>query len=149
MKNFIINGMILAGLILSVPLKADPVNFFPRGAFARGHGSAGWVDHRQAQQQMRMDLGAHKGLLTRGELNKLGREQNRIDRLEKRFGRDGYLSRIERQILETRLAQAGNRIQRMMRNDRYDKFRNRSADDHYIRRLADHQRRSGFYSGRN
>ncbi|MGZ8144610.1 MAG: hypothetical protein ACXWTH_13635 [Methylosarcina sp.] len=76
------------------------------------------VDIRQQKQQRRIEQGIDSGLLTRGELEKLERQQNKIARLENRFKSDGRLSRKEQRILTQKLDLASQRINDLKNNGR-------------------------------
>ena len=80
--------------------------------------SADWIDGRQAAQRERIRDGVHSGALTRGEAQRLRRQQRRIRRLEERFAQDGHLSRHERRKLNRALDRSSRRIARAKHNDR-------------------------------
>ena len=83
-------------------------------AFAQG------VDQRQDNQERRIEQGERSGALTRGEANRLDRQQNRIDRAEDRdrAAHDGRLTRGERARLEARENRASAHIYRAKHNGR-------------------------------
>ncbi|MDM8535532.1 hypothetical protein QUF70_02125 [Desulfobacterales bacterium HSG17] len=75
-------------------------------------------DRRQKRQADRIYKGVRKGKITRREYNHLNRQQNRIDRAERRAGRDGYISRGERNRLERMQDRADRDIYRSKHNNR-------------------------------
>ncbi|MEC4748650.1 hypothetical protein [Methylomicrobium sp. Wu6] len=74
------------------------------------HGHGGRVNAEQREQHRRIERGLAKGLLTPYEYDQLARQQNRIERVERRFKRDGRLDWRERQILKQKLARASEDI---------------------------------------
>ncbi len=66
---------------------------------APGNRDAG-VNHRQFNQQNRIQQGVRQGDLSRGETRHLEREQGHIAREERRYQSDGHLSRWERADLQ-------------------------------------------------
>ena len=73
--------------------------------------------HDMEREQTRsIQQGIHSGELTRGEANVLRQEQHSIQQLERRYLRDGHLSRGERQTLMNRYAQAGRHIYQLKHN---------------------------------
>jgi len=79
----------------------------------------GRVDRRQDKQRARIVQGRHSGELTRGEAHRLKKQQKKINRMERRFSRDGYLSARERYRLERAQDRASRRIARLKHNDVY------------------------------
>lgn len=77
------------------------------------------ISERQQQQQRRIEGGLYRGQLTPREFQSLNSQQYRIDKLEHRFKRDGWLSRAEQRILENRLARASRHIEHLKHNNRY------------------------------
>ena len=99
-------------------------------AQARGYGDGGSygadteqprferrVDRRQERQWERIRNGIDSGELSRWESRKLIRQQKKIDRMERRFERDGYYSPQERRKMVRALDRASKRIKRWKRND--------------------------------
>jgi len=98
-------------------------------AQARGHGGyhdadtyqPGFerrVDRRQDRQWSRIQNGVDSGDLSRREARRLLKQQDRIDRLEQRFERDGYYSPREKRKMERVLDRASRKIRRAKHNDR-------------------------------
>ena len=79
----------------------------------------GRVDRRQDKQRSRIIQGRRSGELTRGEAHRLKKQQKKINRMERRFSRDGYLSARERYRLERAQDRASRRIARLKHNDVY------------------------------
>ena len=59
------------------------------------------------------------GELTRKEAKRLRKQHRHIARLERKFSKDGFLSRHERRKLRRELDAASDRIYRLKHNDRY------------------------------
>ncbi len=76
------------------------------------------VDVRQTKQDNRIDRGARRGELTRGERAALRTQQRHIKRQERRMRRDGELSRREKCRLERRQDRSSRNIQRARHNQR-------------------------------
>ena len=76
------------------------------------------VDRRQDRQWDRIQSGIDSGELTRREAKRLMRGQRRIERMENRFERDGYISPREQRKLERALNRNSKRIKRAKHNDR-------------------------------
>ena len=75
------------------------------------------IDVRQAKQAAAIESGRATGKITWREGRQLRREQRRIRRLEARFRRsDGYLDRVERRILHSKLDQARRNIRAQERD---------------------------------
>jgi len=74
------------------------------------------VNHRQQNQQQRIQQGVKSGELTRGETHRLAAEQSRIRREEARYKSDGSLTRAERADLQRDL----NRSSRHIYNQKHD-----------------------------
>jgi hypothetical protein len=98
---------------------------------ARGYGHGGYqgadtyqprferrIDRRQDRQWSRIQNGIDSGELSRREARRLIKQQNRIDRLEDRFERDGYYSPREKRKMERVLDRASRKIKRAKHNDR-------------------------------
>ena len=75
------------------------------------------VDRRQDRQWDRIQDGIDSGELTRREARRLMRGQRRIERMENRFERDGYISPREQRKLERALNRNSKRIKRAKHND--------------------------------
>ena len=83
------------------------------------HDRYGRVDRRQDKQRTRIVQGRRSGELTRGEARRLKKQQRKINRMERRFSSDGYLSGRERYRLERAQDRASKRIARLKHNDVY------------------------------
>ena len=92
-------------------------------AIADGYRDHGYHDNRFEQrldrQHLRIKQGVRSGELTRKEAKRLRKQHRRIVRLERKFSRDGHLSRQERRTLRQKLDAASDRIYRLKHNDRY------------------------------
>ena len=77
------------------------------------------LDRRQARQNARIHDGWVKGDLTGHERRKLAKRQRHIERMERRFGADGKLTRAERKRLIRALDRTSDKIYRLKHNDRY------------------------------
>ncbi len=85
------------------------------GGYYKGAASQGFerrVDRRQNRQWARIGGGIADGDLSRREVKRLRKDQRKIDRMERRFERDGYYSPRERRIMERVLDRSSKRIQR-------------------------------------
>ncbi len=90
-------------------------------------------DRRQDRQHSRIEQGVRGGELTRKETKVLRKEQRHVDRLERKFKRDGHLDRFERRTLKREYDHAGGHIRKLKHNDRYRYGRHdkrRYYDDH-------------------
>lgn len=76
------------------------------------------IDQRQHRQQHLINRGIRNGELTRKELNKIHRKQNKIARMERNFKRDGWVSRREQEILNRKLNKNHRLIKRLKGNHR-------------------------------
>ncbi len=88
------------------------------GAGGRKGGFENRVDRRLSKQQARIREGRHSGELSRGELKRLNKDQNRIAHMDRRFGSDGRYTKVERRKLNQAQNRASNRIQTAKNNDR-------------------------------
>lgn len=70
------------------------------------------VDQRQANQAQRIYRNQYYGNLSPREADRLWRGQQRIDRMERRFASDGYLSPRERRMLDDAQDRQSRRIAR-------------------------------------
>ena len=77
------------------------------------------VNGREARQRERIEAGVEDGSLTRGEARRLVREQQRIERRERRFREnDGKLGPRERRRLDRDLDRSAAHLYRARHNDR-------------------------------
>lgn len=87
-------------------------------ALGASEASAG-VEKREQRQRHRIQRGVEDGSLTRREAHRLGREQVRNERLERRFrADDGRLGPRERARLDRRLDRSSRHIHRARHNGR-------------------------------
>lgn len=81
----------------------------------------GWgdaeINRMQHVQQKTIQQGVRSGELTRGEVQRLQMEQQRVAKLESRYKADGHLSHSERRNLEREL----NKVDRRIYNEMHDK----------------------------
>lgn len=74
------------------------------------------IDQRQANQEKRIDQGIASSQLNQREVNRLEREQNRINRLEDRAKADGAVTNRER----ARIDHAQDRASRGIAREKHD-----------------------------
>lgn len=86
------------------------------GSFFAVPAMADRIDNRQARQMERINQGVRSGALTRFEATKLRKQQRDIASLERKFERDGRLTRSERATLN----KLQNRASRMIRAEKHD-----------------------------
>jgi hypothetical protein len=101
----------LAGAILFLMLAAGTA-----GAQYYGHPQASVVSERQQALVRLIDRGVRSGDISRREATRLYAEQRAIRDKERRYLRDGILTRAERQDLMRDLAAAERRIYNAMRD---------------------------------
>jgi len=76
------------------------------------------VRNRQINQQKRIKQGVRSGELTRGEVRRLGREQNQIRRMKIRARSDGEVTNRERARITREQNQSSRHIYRAKNNRR-------------------------------
>ena len=76
------------------------------------------VDRRVSRQHARIRDGWRNGDLTRKELKRLRKDQRKIARMDRRFGRDGHYTKRERRKLNKALDRASHRVYRAKHNRR-------------------------------
>ena len=93
---------------------------------ARGydHGFNRWDDRLERQEQ-RIQRGVRSGQLTDKEEAKLRKTLQKIVNKERKYLRDGVLSREERRTLAKRLDNSSERIRQFVHNDQYRRYSNR------------------------
>jgi hypothetical protein len=79
------------------------------------------INLRQAHQRERIEMGIHRGVITRWEFRRLMAEQHDIQAMERAFVADGFLSPRERMELTRRLDMASANI-RVEATDRQRRF---------------------------
>jgi len=77
------------------------------------------TEGREYRQDNRIVRGMVRGELTPRELRNIERQQNRVDRAQRRASRDGYVTRSERRKLERMQDRASRNIYRKSSNGRY------------------------------
>ncbi len=76
------------------------------------------IDAREQEQQQRIQQGVQSGQLTRGEANRLERQQAHIQATEDRMKADGRLTRAERAKLTRMQNRASDNISYKKHNNR-------------------------------
>ena len=76
------------------------------------------ADRREVRQHHRIEQGVKSGQLTRGETRRLVRGQARINRIEARDKRDGFVTMHERRQLQRVQNHQSRRIYRLKHNAR-------------------------------
>ena len=87
------------------------------------------VTERQERQHHRIERGIQNGQLTRREARKLYKKHDRLISLERRYRRDGYLGRKERNKLHDRLDHFSDRIYRLKHNNRERGYHHEHHDE--------------------
>lgn len=77
------------------------------------------VERREAQQWERFREGVRSGRLNRAEARRILRGQRHMQRMESRFGRDGFYGARERMRMHRALDRESARIWRLKHNGRY------------------------------
>jgi DNA-binding CsgD family transcriptional regulator len=77
------------------------------------------IDFRQHRQTSLIRYGVQTGQITPREAQRLMTEQREIDRLQRQFMADGYLSPQERRRLELALQEARSNIREELRDRQY------------------------------
>ena len=77
------------------------------------------VERRQDNQLSRIREGRQSGSLTKREARKLNKNQKKINRMERRYAKDGRIDKHERRKLTKALERSSNRIYRLKHNDVY------------------------------
>lgn len=75
------------------------------------------LEQRQSRQLARIDQGVADGSITAREAHRLMREQWGIERLQRRYLSDGFLSQEEFAALDDALDRTGRHIRHQVRND--------------------------------
>mgnify|MGYP005836527237 CR=1 FL=1 len=94
----------------------------PAWGWRDGPGSEHWSDRVDARQERQMRLihyGVQTGQLTPREAQRLMAEQREIERLQRQFMVDGYLSPQERRRLDMALHEARSNIREELRDRQY------------------------------
>ena len=135
---------LVLGLMLMPYAQADRSRHYDQ-SYHRDYDHYGWINSRQEKQHRRIDKGVHKGQLTHHEERKLRRQQNKIAKMERRFLRDGWLSRKEHHILEGRLDHASEMIHDFIHNHRVKRHRHAHSSGFYPERSASRYNKSGHH----
>ena len=77
------------------------------------------VERRQDNQLSRIREGRQSGSLTKREARKLNKNQKKIDRMERRYAKDGRIDKHERRKLTKALERSSRRIYKLKHNDVY------------------------------
>ena len=85
-------------------------------ARAKHRGFDGRVDRRLSKQRERTRAGWENGDLTRREMKRIRKDQHKIARMDRRFGRDGRYTGHERRKLNKALDRASHRVYRAKHN---------------------------------
>ena len=80
------------------------------------------IDNRKMRIQDRIDEGVRAGSITRGEARRLERREREIARLEARYKADGVVTQQERRELRAQLTTLQDDVERMLGNDRRDRY---------------------------
>lgn len=80
------------------------------------------IDNREVRIGDRIEEGVRSGRITKGEARTLQRRQREIERREARFKSDGVVTPLERRQLQNELTALRNDVERMMRNDRRERY---------------------------
>lgn len=80
------------------------------------------IDNREIRIGDRIEEGVRSGRITNGEARTLQRRQREIERREARFKSDGVVTPLERRQLQNELTALRNDVERMMRNDRRERY---------------------------
>lgn len=79
------------------------------------------VNAEQRRQRARIVRGIDRGQLTPAEYEQLARQQQHIAQTKRYFKRDGRLDRLERRILQDKMARASNDIRYYKHNQGYSR----------------------------
>jgi len=77
------------------------------------------VERRQDNQLSRIREGRQSGSLTKREARKLNKNRKKIDRMERRYAKDGRIDKHERRKLTKALERSSRRIYKLKHNDVY------------------------------
>lgn len=80
------------------------------------------IDNREFRIRDRIEEGVHSGRITEGEARRLHRREREIERHEARFKSDGVVTWQERRQLRDELTSLRDDVERMMRNDRRERY---------------------------
>ena len=80
---------------------------------------AGPIDRVQKNQRARIHQGVESGALTRVEARRLGHEQRKVERMQRRAWSDGELSRAEKARLTRAHKRSSRHIYRAKHNRRH------------------------------
>ena len=83
-----------------------------------GKSKSPWINKREHHQAKRIGQGVKSGELTWGETARLGKQQARIHRQERRFKSDGNFTKRERARVHKRQNKASKSIYRAKHNNR-------------------------------
>ena len=101
--------------------------------YHQGYGFWQDVEKRRYKQQMRIDKGIEKGLLTRREIKVLAREQRHVAKQIKHYSRHRYMSYANKKSVMRHMDQYSDQIAHLKHNNRYvrrDRHNHRSYRHH-------------------
>ena len=84
-------------------------------------GTTTGIDNRQAGLSQRIDEGVRSGRINQREANRLQRRERDIARHEASYKSDGVVTQQERRQLRNEINQLSNDLDRMLRDDRYNR----------------------------
>lgn len=111
--------VLLAGLCMYGAADAHYRDYDRGGAGYRDRPVGLRVNAEQRRQRARIVRGIDRGQLTPNEYEQLARQQEHIAQAKRYFKRDGRLDRLERRILQDKMARASNDIRYYKHNQRY------------------------------
>jgi hypothetical protein len=101
----------------------------------------GRLDNRLERQELRIERGVRNGQLTDEEAAQLHKALQKTLNKERKYLRDGVLSREERRALAKRLDKSDQLMRQLLHNDRYRGYSNRKPrryDDYRHDRYRNH-----------
>ncbi len=102
-------------------LAAEVERMMNNSEFNARPGMANGIDNRQANLSQRIDDSIRSGRISQREAYRLQRREREIARHELSFKSDGVVTQQERRQLRDELNQLSNDLDRMLRNDRYER----------------------------
>ncbi len=87
---------------------------------AYAEGETPGIDHRQANQEQRIDQGIANGQLNQREVERLNKQQERMNAMEDKAKSDGIVTKKER----ARLHAAQNRASKNIHREKHDRQKN-------------------------
>ncbi len=102
-------------------LAAEVERMMNNSEFNARPGMTPGIDNRQANLSQRIDEGIRSGRISQREAYRLQRRERDIARHEVSFKSDGVVTQQERRQLRDEINQLSNDLDRMLRNDRYER----------------------------